>query len=430
MKLIVKAAVAAGALWAFAISANAEELLTKATAIERALVSAPSLKAAEAEIRAISGSLEQAGLRPNPSINLTAEDFTGTGPFTGLGRSEVTLTYNQRFERGGKRRYRAALASSERNIASVEWQIRRLDLIREVDQAYLAVQEAQARVKALDAQLRVYGQINDAIAERVARGRDSDLAAQNASIRLIQIRNEKANAAQLLEAAKLSLARLWQSGDISFDVDDTSFEQLPVALPVVNVDQLLDTPNLLYWEKQQESRSGALALEKAKRIQDPTVGAGLRYLNETGDVAIVANVSVPFSLYDTNRGNIRRAKAEIDQARFQYLEASRRAETALLYQQKMAAAAYTQIRSTKGSLEMARKANALALEQLSRGLVTYLDVFTSQSLIADLQAQNIDALSRFHSARIEINRLTAKADGEAAALHSAESGSHGEREGY
>src|SRR3546814_4116284 len=48
--------------------------------------------------------------------------------------------------------------------------------------------------------------------------------------------------------------------------------------------------------------------QRADGRLDPSVGFGVRQLRETGDRALIANVSVPLPVFDRNRGNISAAR--------------------------------------------------------------------------------------------------------------------------
>src|SRR3546814_7213260 len=51
--------------------------------------------------------------------------------------------------------------------------------------------------------------------------------------------------------------------------------------------------------------------QRADGRLDPSVGFGVRPLRDTGDRALIANVSVPLPIFDRNRGNISAAKSDV-----------------------------------------------------------------------------------------------------------------------
>src|SRR3546814_19486995 len=68
--------------------------------------------------------IDQAGVRPNPTLGVEAENFAGTGGFSVLEQPEVTVTYEQRIERGGKREARLAYASRGLDLAEAQARLR------------------------------------------------------------------------------------------------------------------------------------------------------------------------------------------------------------------------------------------------------------------------------------------------------------------
>ena len=73
--------------------------------------------------------IEQAGLRPNPTLDVTLENFLGTGKLQGTRQLETTVQTNQIIERGGKREKRIALAGRGHDTATKEFAVRRSEVI-------------------------------------------------------------------------------------------------------------------------------------------------------------------------------------------------------------------------------------------------------------------------------------------------------------
>ena len=384
-------------------------VLTREMAIDRVVAATPALDALRENINARTSTIRQAGVKPNPLLSTELENFTGTGPFTGLGRSEFTVAYNQRFERGGKRRSRVQLATNEKQIAIAQLQINRLDIIRETERAYIGVLAAQAKLENAEEQVTVFESIHDAINVRMARGKDSKFAVQNARMHLLRAQNRVTQAEQSVTNAKQSLSSLWQQTDTMFSVTVSSFFALPDHLIAPALTAAQSGPDLALWKLRQERSKSTVALEKANAVQDPTVKVGLRYLQGTSDVAAIVGVSIPFALYDTNSGNIGKAKANHKKSQYELSEAERQLERRILMQQNNRAAAYVQARQIFHNLiPEAEETKKLVLERLKRGVASYLDVFTTQTLAAEFKGQLLAELEQYHLAQIELDRLTAR----------------------
>src|SRR3546814_7790564 len=81
---------------------SAAQSLTLDAAIERAISASPEVVAGQATIDGARAEIDQAGVRPNPTLGVEAENFAGTGGFSVLEQPEVTVTYEQRIERERK----------------------------------------------------------------------------------------------------------------------------------------------------------------------------------------------------------------------------------------------------------------------------------------------------------------------------------------
>ncbi|WCL53870.1 TolC family protein [Gimibacter soli] len=410
MKLKQVALAAACGLWSIGVSAeDGQSPLTRVAAIARVLNAAPALEAAKAAVEARNALVDQAGTRPNPHIGLEVENFTGTGPYTELDRVEATASYSQLIERGGKRARRVAVSEEDKRIAAAELRVRRLDLAYEAERAFIEAVAATARHDALVRQASVLAGTERLLAERASAGRESDLAVSQARIRTLRAENAMKEAALKAETAKLLLAGLWGGADAGFVLEPGFFAALPAALPSLAA-LSADTPDMVLWRLREDRQSAMVALEQARGVQDPTVRLGLRYLQDSGEVAAVAGISIPFALYDTNRGNIARAKSDLNQSRFETLEMERRLNARFLLERQHMASAFVEAGQLRKSIAEVARTVDLARAQVAKGAASHLDVFAAEQLVADFEGQLIDALAAYHMARAGLARLNAEHD--------------------
>src|SRR3546814_4704502 len=69
---------------------SAAQSLTLDAAIERAISASPEVVAGQATIDGARAEIDQAGVRPNPTLGVEAENFAGTGGFSvQIGRAHV-----------------------------------------------------------------------------------------------------------------------------------------------------------------------------------------------------------------------------------------------------------------------------------------------------------------------------------------------------
>lgn len=414
MSLNIKTVLTVASLWSFLTlntgSGQAQEVLTREGALNRAVDAALTLDAQEQQIIARGAEIKQANLKPNPFITAAIEDFTGSGPYSGLGQSEVSLRYNQLHERGDKRRYRKNIATQDREIARTGWLITRLNVIRQTEQAYIKALASQLKLDSFNDQVKIFQQTLNTLEMHQSRGQTSNLTVQNARLQLLSANRQVSQFRQDLDVAKQELASLWETADVSFSLNANELTLLPETLiqPEINTEE---SPDILFWKQQIKRSSENMSLERAKSVQDITFTAGVRYLQNTQDVALVAGLSMPFALYDTNANNISRARAEVNKSQIDLMAAQRLIKRQLLLQAQKRAAAFAQIRSINSELiPQAKRTEAIALQRLEQGIANYLDVYAAQGVVANFSAQLITELQQFHMAQSEINRLTAHYD--------------------
>ncbi len=144
--------------------------VTLRQALSFALLNNPELAAFSWEIRAREAQELQAGLRPNPEFGVEVENFGGSGSLSGFEGSETTIWLGQLIELGGKRSKRAQVASLERDLASWDYESRRMDVFAEVAKSFFAVLAAQERVALAESISRIAERATERVAERVRAG--------------------------------------------------------------------------------------------------------------------------------------------------------------------------------------------------------------------------------------------------------------------
>lgn len=410
----MKAVFAVAGLWSF-LTLNvgygqAQEVLSREEALNRAVDAALVLDAQEQQIIVRGAEIKQANLKPNPFVTADIEDFTGSGPYSRLGQTQLSLRYNQLYERGDKRRYRRSIATQDREIARVEWRLARLNIMRQAEQAYIKTLTSQMKLDSFNDQVKIFEQTLNTLKMHQSRGQTSNLTVQNARLQLLSARRQVSQFQLDFEVSKQELASLWEEADVTFSIDAGELSLLPdaLSLPEINTDE---NPDILFWKQQIKRSSENMSLEKAKSVQDVTFNMGVRYLQGTQDVALVAGVSMPFALYDTNVNNVRKAGAEVNKSQIELMAAERLLKRQLLLQVQKRAAAFTQVRIINTELiPEAKQTEAIALQRLEQGIANYLDVYAAQGVVANFSEQLIVELQQFHLAQSEINRLTAHYD--------------------
>eukprot|EP01036_Dinobryon_divergens_P041704 gene41705-biopygen33419 len=194
--------------------AAAESPLTLSAALARVAERHPALAAQAFAERAAAGYLEQAAVRPAPTLEASLENVLGTGRVSGVRSLEATVQASQTFERGGKREKRVAVATRERETVAQEFAVRRTELLAATATAYVAVIAAQQRLTLAAEPLQLARATVTALETRARAGAASAIETARARVTVISAESEHARAAAALLAARSALAATW-GGELS-----------------------------------------------------------------------------------------------------------------------------------------------------------------------------------------------------------------------
>ncbi|ATC64858.1 hypothetical protein CMV30_13270 [Nibricoccus aquaticus] len=382
--------------------------LTLAGVLTRVAENNPSLIAQRYGERAAEALIEQAGLRPNPTLDVSAENFLGTGNVQGGRSLETTVQASQTFERGGKRDRRVALASREREMAAKEFVVRRAEVLAAAAVAYVETLAAQERLALVEEPLALARETLAVVEARVKEGAASPAESARARAALASAQGESARAQAALFAARAALAATWggRAGEIGALPGKIS---VPKTLPgeEVFLAQIGRHPRFELQRAVIEGRRASLELEKAQAAQDVTVGGGVRFLREGTDAAFVAGVSVPLPVRNKNQGNIRAARETLAGAEqsLRAVEAELRASVTAAWQE-LAGAHTTAQTLRRDALPATEEAHAVVRRAYEEGQLPLIDVLDAQRALVSVRREILDAESAYASALARVEGLT------------------------
>ncbi len=378
-------------------------------ALALALRQNPELRARAWKERAGAGSLLQAGLFPNPELELEAEEFAGTGELREFEAAELSIGLSQLIELGGKRTSRQQLAGLEQDVAAWELEAERLRVWESTAHSFIDVLAQQRRLQLAELSLALSETVLEVAARRVAAGKVPPLERMRAEVDVatqsLAIDQERS----AWRRARLALAANWGGTEALFDgALEGRFDTLTVVLPELPaLQQLLEhNPELKSWEAQIAQQRAQLGLEEALAVPDLTVGFGLSYFRESDDVALHAGVSIPLPFFDRNQGSIMQAQAALLQA-----EEERHAAALRLYRSLQDAYLELQARTLEVQtlqqtlLPAAERAFALAQTGYVDGKFSYLEVLDAERTLFEAQARAVDAYQGYHTALVSCEAL-------------------------
>ncbi|MEK8004542.1 TolC family protein, partial [Burkholderia contaminans] len=266
--------------------------LTLADALSVAARNNPALRGARADVDASAGALMQAGARPNPEVSFLQEGFR---------RAERTSTalINQTIELGGKRSARLDVASYGREAANASLDEQGAVVRADVIAAFYGLLAAQRQLQVTEESAAIAARSADLAARRAQAGKVSPVEATKAQVAAAGVQIEVVTARGRVEVARVKLnAVMGEARDGRLAVQG-DLEAVPPVEPLSALTAQLDDSPLARIARAEMLRSNAaVSLERARRIPDVTISAGVKRVTTGGvpDNQAVVGVSIPIPL--------------------------------------------------------------------------------------------------------------------------------------
>jgi cobalt-zinc-cadmium efflux system outer membrane protein len=377
--------------------------LTLAQALDEAAARSPAIVAAEAEVAAAEAKIRQAGYRENPELSLEVENFAGTGELKGLQATETTLAVNQRLDLAGRRSARVGSARAELEVQKLRLAIARADLLQSVREQFARAVAARDKLVQATENVERARELARVAGILVDEGRDPPLKALRARSALAQAEAEREAAEANELSARSSLSALFGVGVPVGSVTETTLDvPSQQVIPEASLEVRLA-------DAERVAAQAVVREQLAERRLDPAVGVGVRHIRETGDVGLVAGVSMPLRVFDSNRGNI-------DAARQAAAAADARRASVLASTTARARNAIASVEAAQRRVEALEKAavpeaaEALRLTQLSyrEGRSSLLELLDAQNAYTAARTALTDARLELALAVAELGRIAAQ----------------------
>lgn len=287
-----------------------------ATAINLMLEQNPSLQIFELRKRSLEGAQYTADLNPEIEMGLEAENFLGSNPYTAFNQNELTVSVSSVIELGGKKDARKNFVSTKYGLLDAQREIKSLDLISELTNAFIGALATQERIKLAEESVRLSEDIYESVKRKANAGAISDVEVKRSFASLKQAQLTLKAEQSKLERQSANLSLYWsqkqpQFSQLSGELFDfgmvKEFDELHQNLEKSNLIQVL-TMN----QRLAESR---LAVVQAESKADVNWSLGVRRFEESNDSALTAGFSIPLFKRKRNMGNLMEVEAEIDASR-------------------------------------------------------------------------------------------------------------------
>ena len=376
-------------------------------ALTLALTHNPDLKAFSWAVRAGEAKTLQAGLRPNPELETEIEEFGGSGDLSGFSAIETTIQLGVPIDLGGVRRKQRQIAGLEAELAGWDYETARLDVLTQVNRAFIDVLAAQEVVTLNEELVRLAEQVFNTAKAQVEAGKVSPVQQMRTQVELANSRISLETSKRELEGARFVLAATWGSTSPTFEKVEGQFE---MATPIPTVEQFADrvtqNPNIVRWTAEIAHRSAAIQLERSRRVPDLSIDGGMKHLSESGDVAFILGLSLPLPLFDRNQGAIREAEYNLAKAFEEQKSAEVTVRTALATAYSALSAVAGTVSSLKNEVLPSAQGTFDAVTEGYRiGKFDFLEMLDAQRTLFDVKGSYIDALAKYHKAVADVERL-------------------------
>jgi cobalt-zinc-cadmium efflux system outer membrane protein len=380
--------------------------LTLKDAIGRALNYSAAVKGAFVEIEARHGEEAQASVKPNPELLLEVENFGGSKSKVGFDQAEETLQIAQLIELGDKRLLRLRAAHLDASLAGWDYEVTRLTVASKAAEAFVDVLASQDRLSVLKDFVTIADKTQSAVDARVTGGRASSIDLDRAKVVSARARALVEAEKARLEAARSSLSVLWGSEGPRFERAAGKLDGARAVPSLESVKAYLDAnPLLARWSDEIGRRYAQLDVEHSKAIPDIRIGAGVRQFNEDDSTAVVASLSIPLQVFDTNSGNIVAAEQRIAKSEFEQQAARTDLVGSVVEALGALAVAAAQVNALEREvLPAARSAFERTKIGYDEGKFDLLNLLDTQRLLfeARLDLVNAQAESAKARARVEV----------------------------
>jgi cobalt-zinc-cadmium efflux system outer membrane protein len=385
--------------------------------VDQALRDNPDLAAARAEVEAAKGRLTQAGLRPNPMLELGGQKAISPD-------NSVTVGVTLPLDLNGRKAGRVGVAERDLEVKRAQLADRERRLSAEVRMKAADLLAARRDLQVTDELLSVNREALNLLRERTRQGAIPPL---EENLLLVEVNR--------LDAGR----RLLESRSEIFGLQLRALVGLPAESPFslagalepagplpergAALSQAVERrPDLRAARADEALARARVGKEEAEGRWDASVsvgyqrqemGFGLNGLTDRGGTRPIQDtfhyfgggVSITLPVRNQNQGNVAAARAEA-------VAADRRVELAALVVRQEVASAFTQYDAARRSLEIyARGVRDVARQNLDvvrrtyqLGRATLLDVIGEQRRYIEIEMGYTEALKQVYAAWVEVDR--------------------------
>jgi outer membrane protein, heavy metal efflux system len=358
----------------------------------------PTLRQAEAEIRAAKARQQQSGLYPNPTVAYTGDEIRGGS----VGGGKQGFFVQQTVVTGGKLGLSREVFGKEVKLAEIEAEEQKIRVQSAVKMAFLRVLAAQELLYARRDMATIAQDSVETRRRLMNTGQADESEVLEAEVEAQRMRMSARMQENTLREEWRSLAAVIGQPDLPLSTVDGDLEK---GWPEVNEEETVESiakqsPAARIAETAETRAQSVLERARREAIPDVQVRGGLEYNNELlGSAPFakgwegIAEVAVQIPVFNRNQGNVAAARADIERA------GQEKKRIALTLRERAASAVDQYANARLMALEYrdemlprSKKAYGLMVEKYGQMLASYPRVLDAQKKLYELQIEYIAAL--------------------------------------
>ena len=358
----------------------------------------PTLRQAEAEIRAAKARQQQSALYPNPTVAYAGDEIRGGS----VGGGKQGFFVQQTLVTGGKLGLSREVLGKDVKLAEMEAEEQKMRVQSAVKMAFLRVLAAQELLHARRDLAKIALDAAETQRRLMNTGQADETEVLEAEVEAHRMRMSARMQENTLREEWRSLAAVIGQPDLPLT---TVAGDLEKGWPDVNEEEAVETiakesPAVRIAEAAEARAQTVLSRARREAIPDVQVRGGIEYNHELlGSIPFakgwegIAEVAVQIPLFNRNQGNVAAAHADIDRASQEKkrigLTLRERAASAV---DQYANARLMAVEYRDEMLPRAKKAYGLMVERYGQMLASYPRVLDAQRELYEMQIEYIAAL--------------------------------------
>lgn len=286
--------------------------LTLDNAIQKTIEANPELQRFSIRSQQLQYELDSSSLRPQVNLELEVENFSGSGELGGFDAAESTLALSSVIELGDKRGSRINAQNEKIKVYRTESQIQTVDVLSNLTMTYISGISVQEKIKLSNESVQLLENILSTVKRRFDQGIAPEADLIRAKAALSKEKLELNSLTQEQSVIRQAIASYWGSTSPEFDSlegdlyqfsEDIAFSQL--------YEQVKSSPSVQLFAEEMRLKQAEVKLAKANGRSNLEWRLGVRQLEENGDTALVAGLSMPLFSGSRNQSMYESAKLDM-----------------------------------------------------------------------------------------------------------------------